>query len=217
MSDDAIKTVAGEITKIAVEHGYNGTAPKTITGAIDALADTLAGSDVDSGQTVAQAVRALAPYIGSGGGGSLGALQAWPQFVINPIVGESMSFEGGAQAFKLMAGSTTLYEVDNDLYEVDKDDKEGYLGEPITGGFVAANVKMVVTGGSNIFEPGTDGSLLYAVKITDNEPFTWASVRPLGAIHESTTIRYYGGEYPAIIFMMPELTDGESLVIRVHS
>lgn len=75
MADEAIKTVAGEITKIAVEHGYNGVAPKTITAAIDALADTLAGSDVDSGQTVAQAVRALAPYIGSGGGVQLGSLQ----------------------------------------------------------------------------------------------------------------------------------------------
>lgn len=71
MADEAIKTVAGEITKIAVEHGYNGVAPKTITAAIDALADTLAGSDVDSGNTVAQAVRALAPYIGSGGGGGI--------------------------------------------------------------------------------------------------------------------------------------------------
>lgn len=76
MADDAIKTVVGEIMRIAVEHGYEGTQIKTIAGAIDALADTLAGSDVDSGSTVAQAVRALAPYIGSGGGGvELGALQ----------------------------------------------------------------------------------------------------------------------------------------------
>lgn len=92
MSDEAIKTVAGEITKIAVEHGYNGAAPKTITGAIDALADTLAGSDVDSGQTVAQAVRALAPYIGSGGDGGgveLGALQHGIRIVaVVPVVGD---------------------------------------------------------------------------------------------------------------------------------
>lgn len=85
MSDDAIKTVVGEIMRIAVEHGYEGTQIKTITGAIDALADTLAGSDVDSGQTVAQAVRALAPYIGSGGGVSLGALQDMPVRAIQPI------------------------------------------------------------------------------------------------------------------------------------
>lgn len=67
-TNEAIGTIAGEIMSIAVEHGYEGPQDLTIAGAIDALADTLAGENVESGQTVAQAVRALAPYIGSGGG-----------------------------------------------------------------------------------------------------------------------------------------------------
>lgn len=65
-------TIADELNAIAVEHGYTGAAPKTIAGAIDALADTLAGTDVEERRTIAGAVKALAPYIGSGGGGSLG-------------------------------------------------------------------------------------------------------------------------------------------------
>ena len=65
-------TIADELNSISVEHGYTGAAPKTIAGAIDALADTLAGTDVEGKRTIAGAVKALAPYIG--GGGSLGEI-----------------------------------------------------------------------------------------------------------------------------------------------
>ena len=62
-------TIADEINAISVDHGYTGPAPKTIAGAIDALADTLAGEDVEERRTIAGAINALAPYIGTGGGG----------------------------------------------------------------------------------------------------------------------------------------------------
>ena len=61
-------TIADELNAISVEHGYTGAAPKTIADAIDALADTLAGEDVSSGRSIAGAIHALAPYIGTGGG-----------------------------------------------------------------------------------------------------------------------------------------------------
>lgn len=64
-------TIRSEYYELAKKLGYTGSEPSTTAGAIDALADTLAGSDVDSGKTVAQAVRALAPYVGSGGGGGI--------------------------------------------------------------------------------------------------------------------------------------------------
>ena len=67
-------TIADELNAISVEHGYTGAAPKTIAGAIDALADTLAGTDVEGKRTIAGAVKALAPYIGGGGGTTLGEL-----------------------------------------------------------------------------------------------------------------------------------------------
>lgn len=57
-----------EITKIAVEQGYEGAKPKSIAQAIDALTDTLAGEDVTGSRSIAGAIHALAPYIGSGGG-----------------------------------------------------------------------------------------------------------------------------------------------------
>lgn len=63
-----------EITKIAVEQGYDGAKPKSIAQAIDALADTLAGEDVTGSRSIAGAVKALAPYIG-GGGTTLGSMQ----------------------------------------------------------------------------------------------------------------------------------------------
>lgn len=59
-------TIADELNAISVEHGYTGAAPKTIAGAIDALADTLAGTDVEGKRTIAGAIHALAPYIGGG-------------------------------------------------------------------------------------------------------------------------------------------------------
>ena len=62
-------TIADELNAISVEHGYTGAAPKTIAGAIDALTDTLAGEDIEERRTIAGAIHALAPYIGSGGGG----------------------------------------------------------------------------------------------------------------------------------------------------
>ena len=81
-------TIADELNAISVEHGYTGAAPKTIAGAIDALADTLAGTDVEERRTIAGAVKALAPYIGGGGGGSLGELQAPIMYVGDrPAVG----------------------------------------------------------------------------------------------------------------------------------
>ena len=57
-------TLAGE----DVSPGY----PHTVTGALDALADVLAGEDVDAGHTIAEAVAAVGENIGGGGGPELG-------------------------------------------------------------------------------------------------------------------------------------------------
>lgn len=115
-------TIADELNAISVEHGYTGAAPKTIAGAIDALADTLAGTDVEGRRTIAGAVKALAPYIGSGGGGSLGELQLSPLTTgyddTPPVVGEAMPpMADGMAAFDLLMGETTV------AYNVDKVEK----------------------------------------------------------------------------------------------
>lgn len=56
-------SIKSEILDIARDHGYKGNA-QTIRGAINALADTLAGEDAHDGKTIASAIRALSPYIG---------------------------------------------------------------------------------------------------------------------------------------------------------
>ena len=59
-------SIVKEINKIAAANGYDGDAPKTVVSALDALSETLAGDDVDSGGTIAPAVAASASYVGSG-------------------------------------------------------------------------------------------------------------------------------------------------------
>ena len=60
-------TIASAFNEIAVAQG--GTADKsgTITGAVDALNDALAGSDQEQGRTIEDAVRLLGAHIGGGG------------------------------------------------------------------------------------------------------------------------------------------------------
>lgn len=111
-------TIADELNAISVEHGYTGAAPKTIAGAIDALADTLAGTDVEERRTIAGAVKALAPYIGSGGT-TLGALVGgWNPVSIDrsiicagyetPTVGSSGFFSDDIGFTSISIGSQTI-------------------------------------------------------------------------------------------------------------
>lgn len=65
-------TIASAFNDIAVAQGGTASKGGTIAGAIDALTDALAGSDVQSPDTIEGAVRLLGQHIGGGGGGSLG-------------------------------------------------------------------------------------------------------------------------------------------------
>lgn len=65
-------TIAAAFNEIAVAQGGTASSSGTIAGAIDALTDALAGSDVQSPSTIEGAVRLLGQHIGGGGGGSLG-------------------------------------------------------------------------------------------------------------------------------------------------
>lgn len=83
------KTIAQELFTIAEAQG--GTAsgyPRTIAGAVDALTDALAGSDVDSGRTIAEAVAVMGEYIGGGGGGSVTLNMRWSD------MGDEKPFDG---------------------------------------------------------------------------------------------------------------------------
>lgn len=62
-------TIASAFNDIAVAQGGTASKSGTITGALDALTDALAGSDQPAPQTIEQGVRMLGEHIGGGGGG----------------------------------------------------------------------------------------------------------------------------------------------------
>lgn len=62
-------TIASAFNEIAAAHGGTASNNGTISGAIDALNDALAGSDQPAAQTIEGAVRLLGDHIGGGGGG----------------------------------------------------------------------------------------------------------------------------------------------------
>lgn len=63
-------TIAQAFNEIAVAQGGTASKSGSITDAIDALNDALAGSDQAPAQTIEQAVRLLGKNIGGGGGGA---------------------------------------------------------------------------------------------------------------------------------------------------
>lgn len=116
-------TIADELNAISVEHGYTGAAPKTIAGAIDALADTLAGTDVEERRTIAGAIHALAPYIGGGGGTRV---ELFNETVTTEAVGDvgmamaALAYSGDID------GSTLAVTFDGVEYVLPKSDEYGY-------------------------------------------------------------------------------------------
>ena len=130
-----------EITKIAVEQGYDGAKPKSIAQAIDALTDTLAGEDVKSGRSVVDAIRKYAPYVGGGGGGvTLGALA---------FIGVQGTEESGISV------STTPYDITS---------KETHSD---IGDYVYNNTNVTSTSGNNINAPSDCYVVIQALVSTD--------------------------------------------------
>ena len=66
-----MSTVTKEIMNLARKAGYEGEDKTNVTKAIDALADTLAGENLEQATNVAAAIRKLQPYVGGGGGGEV--------------------------------------------------------------------------------------------------------------------------------------------------
>ncbi len=69
-----MSTVTKEIMNLARKAGYEGEDKKNVVKAIDALADTLAGEDLEQATNVAAAIKKLEPYVGGGGKDDYGKL-----------------------------------------------------------------------------------------------------------------------------------------------
>lgn len=217
-------TIADELNAISVEHGYTGAAPKTIAGAIDALADTLAGTDVEERRTIAGAVKALAPYIGGGGGGSLGALQDWPKiYLAVPAIGDSvppLSQDNGAAITGLKVGGVEVF---GPLYYEGVEEVPSMLAWSTAGIYGTASgvtLSLAPVAGSNIFRFDTQNPVFYAITV-NYDSYTIASVRALNIPYQvgSVTIPNVGTT-AEVTFDVPELMDmegnGEVLVIKVE-
>lgn len=95
-------TIASAFNEIAVAQGGTASKSGTITGALDALTDALAGSDQPAPQTIEQGVRMLGEHIGGGGGGAA-------------LVGLSVFDTGLEQVLSTSYGSFTANDVEIEL------------------------------------------------------------------------------------------------------
>lgn len=82
-------TIASAFNEIAVANGGQADTSGTIAGAVDALTDALAGSDVAQGATIEDGVRVLGEYISGGGGGSISSTvyRVFDKSASAPVVG----------------------------------------------------------------------------------------------------------------------------------
>lgn len=83
------------LNAIAVEQGYTGNEPTSVVGAINAIVDAMGGDSSAVG--VADAITALAPYIGGGGGGATTDVWLWnnTQGSGNDVLPESIKYMKG--------------------------------------------------------------------------------------------------------------------------
>lgn len=183
-----------EITAIAVEHGYTGRKPDSIAKAIDALADTLAGEDVSSPRSIAGAIHALAPYIGSGGGGTLGRPQYWPMY---SIAANAPAIGGSTSNLEVRSMPGVALSVGSSVVCKDVSFDGFYGSTSMIASGVGVTWKLLNYAGAQI---SGEYRATYVVGATQEGTIT--SVREIDATYADGTLS----------FIMPELESGEVVV-----
>lgn len=172
-----------EITKIAVEQGYEGAKPKSIAQAIDALTDTLAGEDVKSGRSVVDAIRKYAPYVGSGGGGA----------ELGPLTG---MIAGGAKENE----EITVY-VSTTPYDITSGETYSDVLNPI---YSSTNV--LSTRGDNVSISAPSGCYVVMQATVQNDWTTDSlNIHDAGYSQQITSgfeCRVFSGDYTDVLFTM---------------
>ena len=100
-------TIASAFNEIAVANGGQADTSGTIAGAVDALTDALAGSDVAQGATIEDGVRVLGEYIGGGGGGGSQIVDVYTSF--DGIDWPAPTIEGVAVTLEVFDANRGLY------------------------------------------------------------------------------------------------------------
>lgn len=118
-------TIASAFNDIAVAQGGTASKSGTITGALDALTDALAGSDQPAPQTIEQGVRMLGEHISGGGGGEDARVFVFLNghtgtFSIggSPITLTDSTDVSGAKEFTAPAGSVVNIDSDSESLNV---------------------------------------------------------------------------------------------------
>lgn len=192
-------TIASAFNEIAVAQGGTASKSGTIAGAIDALTDALAGSDVQSPDTIEGAVRLLGQHIGGDGGdggdggGSFGSLQ-------NVCISENLP-SIGEDAFavvnisEIINGSTVI--------------AQGITG-PVAAGLTAISSGAEQFTECDAYVCGVDENNLYTTVTPWDGTVTVGSVEIAGATYATYTLTV-----PELDFD-PETLTGEYLVLYVH-
>lgn len=189
-----------EITKIAVEQGYEGAKPKSIAQAIDALTDTLAGEDVKSGRSVVGAVKALAPYIG-GGGTTLGSMQY-------AVVYDTSEPTVGGDAYYIPLTVITVHVGSQLVIGKMPGDSDG-APSIAAGATVKAYASMDMLAGKN--------PVITPYVITDSAEQKYTSVTPWDGTYTHAIEQIDNQDCLAITFTIPELdaSEGERLLFAI--
>ena len=84
------------ILDIAEASGYEGGEPATIIGALDALTDTLAGSDVDAADCISDAITTLSPSMGPVPSGTISITSNGTGIDVTEYAAVDVAVSGGA-------------------------------------------------------------------------------------------------------------------------
>jgi len=195
-------TIAKAFNEIAVAQGGTADTTGTIAGAIDAVNDALAGSDLPKKPRIEDGIRVLGQYIG-GGGASFGPLQMVVTEGVLPTV--ENEYSGLASTFSISSGGTVIAGC-NTLEPI---------SSPIAAGLTAVSFAMA--------EYTECDAYVCSVGIDEEDAWVYTAVEPWDGTVTVGSIEQFGEQYATYTLTVPELDfdpetlTGEYLVLYVHS
>ena len=192
-------TIASAFNEIAVAQG--GTADKTgtITGAVDALNDALAGSDQEQGRTIEDAVRLLGAHIGGGSSVTVESLTATENKTYTAPEGKAYS----PVVVNVSGGGTSTHDIT--CYYVDPQTYETTLIDGDVQSTIVDNGQYVATGVS--VQTANAGSILVAEMFAPSgldtyTPMGYGTANAESPIHaDIISMGEFSSEYK---FVMPD-------------
>lgn len=182
------------LNAIAVEHGYTGDEPTSVVGAINAIVDAMGGDSNAVG--VADAITALAPYIGGGGvdGGALVPVMQYPRTENEPVVGDPASLYQISDVAIIKIGNAIV-----------ADNTESGNGMPSDAGW-ASGVTLSTIWMPAYGDPTNDAcyAFLYTTETVDeSEVF-----KTITKLEDAVTMETDGNGMKRYVFTVPTVDEG---------